>query len=139
MKIDQDLRAAIRSAEKTQLHYGWEEREKEEIDSINAFLAKHSGAAKHVRKLRADYIRHYKAFDLAREQLCKTYGLKLTGDNNVLRFAGCDSAQQHFVDAGGKVPTKKQHWKFDVVMSELAAAESKDANRILRKYGINWK
>lgn len=139
MKIDQDLRAAIRSAEKTQPSYGYQEKERQEDDAIKTFLAKYPPTAKAIAKLRADSIRHFKAFDAAREELCKRFGLRLYGDANALKFAHCDDGKKAFIKAGGKLATKRVQWRFDSVMAELAAAEPKQLTAILKKYGINWK
>lgn len=141
MKIDQDIRAAIRSAEKVQANNDtWEVREKNQKKSISDFFAAYPVKAKRARQLAATITRTAKVLEDARKELCNSFGLREATEHGrqVFTFASCDSTRKNFEKAGGKVVRKSERWKFDAVMAELAAAEPKNLKAILKKYGINW-
>lgn len=138
MIIDVNLRAAIRSAEKSQPHQNYELREKQEGESIAAFLKANPAKAKRIHALiKTDEEASKKASE-ARSALCKDFGLRK--ESGKIKFAYCDEGKKTFVKAGGKLPTKAaERFTFDKVMAEVAAADDKEAVAILKKYGINWK
>lgn len=138
MIIDGNLRAAIRSAEKSQPHQNYELREKQEGESIAAFLKTNPAKAKRVHHLiRVEEAASKKASE-ARSALCEDFGLRR--ESGKIKFAHCDEGKKNFVKAGGKLPEKAaQRFTFDKVMAEVAAADDKEAVVILKKYGINWK
>jgi|LakMenEpi03Aug12_release.lakeMendotaPanAssembly.Ray.scaffolds.fasta_scaffold191833_3 hypothetical protein len=138
MKIDQDLRAAIRSAEKAQPSTDYSVREKVNQECIDAFLKRFPAKAKAVNKLIADELKAIAAVAAARKLLCEKFGLRHY--DGKIQFANCGEGKGAFVKAGGKLPSAKaERWKFDVVMAELAAADAKDCRKILSKYGIKWE
>lgn len=142
MKIDQDLRAAIRSAEKVQPNSNvdkWQLREEAAAEAIADFLKRYPSKAKKVHALVAAMRKAAKAQKVAEESLCEQFGLRHY--DNKLQFARCGAGSGAFEKAGGKVPppvVKGEPWKYDRVMAELAAAEPKQLKAILKKYGINW-
>lgn len=140
MKIDQDLRAAIRSAEKAQPDVSnYEIRERAKTRAIEDFLKRCPSKAKHVAGLVASIQKGEKMASDASKELCAKFGLRRY--DNKLQFSRCGDGGDAFVKAGGKLPPDRvpgEKWKFDHVIAELAAAEPKDLKRILKKYGINW-
>lgn len=139
MKIDQDLRAAIRSAEKAQANTdSWEVREANEKKSIREFFCTHPAKAKRARHLAATITRTAKILEDSREELCKSFGLRESG-NEGFRYANCDSDRKNFEKAGGKVVRRLEKWRFDLVMAELAAAPCTQLKAIVKKYGIVWE
>lgn len=142
MIISQDLRAAIRSAEKSQPSFGWQMLEEQNAATIEAFFKRYPAKAKRVKALLKQEHDCYLAYCAAGKALCEQYGLASTTNEGVrtVKFAHCDGKKTNFVKAGGVLPAKPaERWKFDAVMAELAAADSKDAEKILKRYGINWK
>lgn len=131
MKIDADLRAAIRSAEKMQPQDDWESRSRAAKETITALLKSRRYARAYQRAL-----------------LQKKQGAALLDQaNEFFRSLGLSSGadriedDQKFVKAGGALPPPPlRRWKFDTVMAELAAAPDEKAGaKILQRYGINWR
>lgn len=140
MKIDSDLRAAIRSAEKAQPSTDWQLRNQQEKDAIAAFLKAKPEIAKRIAFLYKKRETAQKVIEAANTELCKEYGLRFEYNKpGVLEFASCNNASERFTKAGGKFPKKDAtRWKFDAVMKELAAADEKTGKAILKRIGINW-
>ena len=139
MKIDQDLRAAIRSAEKAQPQAAsWEVKEQANKAAIADFLKRFPAKAKKVHSLVASIKKAEAAEAAARAALCDQFGLRHY--NNAIEFSKCGDGSAQFEKAGGKMPTaiKGLPWKFDAVVAELAAALPNQKKAILKKYGINW-
>lgn len=142
MIISQDLRAAIRSAEKAQPKTDWAARDQQQRDSIAAMMKKYPAKGRTINALvKAIKDAETKAGQ-ARKQLCEKFGIRASTnrDQPAFEFAGCDNSREIFLKAGGVLPVKPaERWKFDSVMSELAAADPKQAEKILKRCGINWK
>lgn len=47
--------------------------------------------------------------------------------------------ESKFKSMGGTIPQEIRKWRYDAVMSELAAAKPAQRKAILKKYGINWE
>ncbi len=139
MKIETDLRLAIKSAEKAQPAESWEERNKAERKAIEDLIKK-PRVSLAVKRLVRTIQKSSKKLDECRSLLCKGFGLRIrdtsTGE---LEFANCDGNRTAFVKAGGKVPVKNVRWRYDNVMAQLAAASDKEGRAILKKLGINWE
>ena len=141
MKIDQDIRAAIRSAEKLQADTdSWEVRQTNEQKSIRDFFAAYPAKAKRAKTLATTIRRAAKTLEDARGELCESFGLREMREKGKdgFTYASCDSERKKFEKAGGKVVRRSERWKFDAVMAELAAATPDKLKPILKKYGINW-
>jgi hypothetical protein len=128
MKIDTDLRQAVRSACNAQPREDWTHRGAKTKLAIEQclILPKHYKRAVQMMKLqekaKADLVVAEKFF-------------------NALGIAGSLSHIQNettFKRNGGVVPKDVTPWRYDDVMKELAAATPKNRNAILKRYGINW-
>lgn len=138
MRIETELRSAIKSAEKHQpQNQDWQRREKTEAEAIAEFKRTHQVAKASIARL----VKESKAAaDLAarlRKELCRRYGLRECGTR--LATCGDKGGRARFIKAGGRLPKERKHWTTDQVIAELVAADPKDGDKILRKYGINWK
>jgi hypothetical protein len=131
MKIDTDLRAAIRSAEKAQPDKGWQARTEAETKAIAKLLADNKALGGKVRAEIAVIEKASKQMERAGEYL---ESLGITKSLERIRD------HELFVKAGGKVPLMGKRWTFDEVMSKLAAVKTeREGKTILRKYGIHWE
>ncbi len=146
MKIDTDLRAAIRSAERCQPSSDHQKKRDADRAAIADLLNRCPKKKSKIIALIQKEIDADAAAKKAREDLCKQFGLRhySHGGENIrleeLEFSNCGKGGTAFVNAGGKLPPMGiRRWNFDEVMSELAAAEPKRLQPILKKYGINWK
>lgn len=140
MKIDSDLRAAIRSAEKAQpYNMGYDEKNCQEKAAITEFFKRCPAKAAKIDALINKEQKAYKEYEACRTAICKQYGLRSKGVGQV-EFASCDNAKAAFKRAGGKLNENSfQRWKFDFVVAELAGADTKTGAKILAKYGIKWE
>lgn len=130
MKIDQDLRIAIRSAERCQPDFGYRDQLGAEKVAISNLIKARPVVGSQVRRATRRLAVAAKSQEIARKIL-GDFGLRDGGE----RIWDEDK----FVKAGGKLPGPQQkRWKFDCVMKELAAADPKQARSILKRYGINW-
>ena len=129
MKINNDLRAAIRSAHTIQRNnrngYNRFDAEKKAVDEIS----KRPGVAAKLRK--AKTLR-------AKAALWSSVADDLEKSVGILNGYICD--HDVFQKAGGRAVIEPgKPWSFDAVMAELAAASEKDGNAILKRIGINWQ
>lgn len=131
MKIDQDLRAAIRSATKSQPD-SFEVRQAAETQAINDLFKKKPFLQTRFERARSLRQQSTK-LRVEAEKLEASIGVYQCGTR--LRIAGTTA----FVRNGGRKKNTCGPWKFDEAMAELAAAEPKQLTAILKKYGINWK
>lgn len=131
MKIDSDLRAAIRCAEKSQPD-NHTIRAKAREEALANFFKQHPAKSRRIASA-ASMRKEAKALN---EKACDIEAeMGLRGWNGAVEIANDDK----FVKSGGKLKANGRAWKFDEVMSELAAAEPKQLKPILKKYGINWE
>lgn len=129
MKIDHDLRAAIRSAHSAQRRNRdgfnrWDAEKKAiaEIAKIPAVGAK----LRKAKTLRAKA----SLWNAAADDLEKSVGIH---NANYIH----DHAL--FQKSGGRAIIEPgKPWGFDAVMAELAAASEKDGKAILKRIGIDW-
>lgn len=137
MKIDSDLRAAIRSAEKTQPSNNYEQRTKAKREAIEQLLNQPRHRAK-VLRLNCLVERRKNAQELSGQLFQKIRNIYLELG---LNYDGKDiDDHKVFVAVGGVSPDPKlSRWTFDQVMAELGAADPKDMNKILGRYGIRWE
>ncbi len=140
MKIDSDLRLAIRSAEKAQPQRNdWEAKRKAEAQAILAFFKRFPAKARKAIKLAEDALKAEAMERELRSKLCEQFGLK--HNEQQFQFSNCGRNKDAFVKAGGHLPeqTAGQRWTFDAVMAELVAADPKQLKVILKKYNIRWE
>lgn len=138
MKIDSNLRAAIRAANNAQPNYGWEVEAEQNRQAIQSLFKSKPSLGKRAKALAAKEIKGQKDVNDASAALCAEFGLRFNSDGN-FEFSRCGDGQDQFKKLGGKVPTKNVKWRFDAAMAELAGAEPGEEKEILEKYGINWK
>jgi len=141
MKIDTDLRLAIKSAEKAQPDNSWEQREKLQRALIAELLNSKPQIKKSANRLAATARAAYKKYIEAGAALCKEYGLqyKREGATIVFELASCGDGQEAYQKLGGKVAERKAKWSFNDVMTKLAAATPSDGAKIIKSLGINWE
>lgn len=140
MKIDTDLRSAIRSAEKAQPIENREMRSKREQDAISALFKLKPITARIVKDLSVKARKAYDAYNKAREKLCKEYGLQESNNSTTgFCFSNCGDGQKQFAKIGGKMTAKYTRWKFDDVMNQLSAATPAEGKKIIKALGINWE
>lgn len=134
MKIDGNLRQAIRSACNAQLDTNYNAIAARKTKAINEFLDSPKGKkAKQIyTKLRALYAE----CRTLEKDLCEGFGLR-AGSNNP-ELANCGGGSDRYIKAGGKLPEEKEKWNFDRMMLRIAAATDKEAVGILKEIGIIW-
>jgi hypothetical protein len=133
MKIDSDLRAAIKAAEKFQPRDSHEKRTERRSKALKAFYAK-SPKAGGIR-------RAAKLFAQASELNAEAYAL--IKDTGLYHYNSGRSLEINDEDAFEKfsgIPIERPpgEWKAERVISELLATDPKDAAKMFKKYGINW-
>jgi hypothetical protein len=135
MKIDNDLRCVIRAAEKTQKgRDSYEARNKRNSNAIVSFLKANPKKAKALRHAAKEILRLGKVIK-KHEALISECGLSREWDGVSLRLR----CEKTFQKAGGVITQSPDVWTANRVIAELAAADPKEGDRILRRYGINWK
>ncbi len=136
MKIDTDLRLAIKSAEKMQPQDDWRAREAANRASIAELFKRKPTIGAAAKKLLAK-IKKAEETRLAAEQaLCKQFGLRKDGVN--FAFANCGDGAGQFEKVGGKLQQKHVRWSFDAIMRELATATPAEGAKIIKRIGIIW-
>lgn len=128
MKIDSDLRAAIRSAEKSQPDIDWQRRSALNRDAAKELVEK----GRHATRFANAVVMMKKAEELNRQA---NLVFDSIGVNDEFRIINEDA----FAKAGGKYPMPMKRWKYDHAIAELAKANPKEAKAILKKYGILWE
>ncbi len=136
MKIDTDLRLAIKSAEKSQPQDDWKMREESAKKAIADLFKRKPSIARDAKSLVQKSMKAYAVHEASVKSLCEKYGLRKDGDGFL--FSNCSGGEGRFEKIGGKVPAKSKRWTFDAVMRELATATPKEGAAILKRLGINW-
>jgi hypothetical protein len=134
MKVDSDLRAAIRAAVKFQGVMTWFDKLKVQQDAIAELLKRNPAikkryiaAEKKLAKLRA-------AKELAENQLYQ-FGFTLEARGNPGKVRDSEA----FAKVGGKLPENyDQRFTEAQVIAELASAPESKRAAILKKYGMVW-
>jgi hypothetical protein len=127
MKIDQDLRLAIRAAEKVQPA---NERYNERA-AIDAFLKKNKAARKALERATVYRDKGAEYYKKAKAVMAK-FGL----DDDASYVVDHDT----FGRAGGATaPQRSGRWVAEQVIGRLLAADPKDRQKILLEYGIRWE
>src|SRR4051812_37269583 len=111
MKIDTDLRQAVRSACAAQPDDGWQKRQEITKAAIAVLVAKakHKGKVEHALALIAKAKKDIAAADAIIDPLGVSSDLTRITDDDA------------FVKAGGVIPETSRRWNFDSVMAELAS------------------
>lgn len=142
MKIDTDLRLAIKSAEKSQPDSNWVIRQKAEKDAINEWFTRKPAAKKLAMNLLNEVDASYKKIEDANLRLRKKLGLRIDNrDKKTFELVSSeiDGDSTYFVKAGGKLPTTPApKWRYDNIMTKLTKATPKEGAEILKILGINW-
>jgi hypothetical protein len=130
MKIDHDLRQAIKAACKKQPRQqsSWEIRErvwKEAMLTLPESVKKTIAAKqKEIEKAK---------LTISKAQIVLTeLGLNYSGE--------CIEDEEKFLKAGGKLvkPERNEHWTEETAIARIAAAAPTDGAAILKEYGIDW-
>lgn len=137
MKIDSNLRAAIRAAFNAQPNYGWQMEAEQNRQAIAALFKAKPYLGKRARALMAKEIKAQKELNAASQALCVEFGLRVS--EGLFEFSRCGGGHDQFKKLGGKLPTKNVKWRYRTAMAELVMADPSDEQTILKKYGINWK
>lgn len=131
MKIDTDLRLAIKAA--VRLHNttkcDWDAFHKEQAAAIKLVTAmpRHK---KSIEKAKADLA----AADAMRAKAYKVFeNLGINSDLNNVRN------EDKFKKAGGTVVTKNKTIDPDNVIAQIARADKKEAEAIIKQLGIKWE
>jgi hypothetical protein len=145
MKIDADLRAAINAAAKAQKEPSQDELDAAEQTAISALVSmkEHKDAVKKARDLRKKFAKLNKQTDAIHAEMnsfLTPLGLRFEDAEESDRLEiSYGSSKERFVKSGGKLPTpRRQKWRAEEAITELAAADPDDRFAILKKYGINW-
>jgi isoaspartyl peptidase/L-asparaginase-like protein (Ntn-hydrolase superfamily) len=136
MKIDHDLRQAIKAAHDVQEHRDGHLLRTEAADK---FLKSHPAAAKNLARLRKKRDEAARAHSEAAKpfnEFMKSLGLDDRQEGYMVGYS--DDDKDRFVAAGGKFDVTPR-WSYNSVMAKLAAADPKDGAKILADHGINWK
>lgn len=135
MKVEQDLRIAIKAAANASKNQDKSKTDRELIaEWVNKYPAKAAKARALLKKIeQADA-----AEKNARLQLEKQFGLGQSHWRGNGDFVLCD--EDKFTKVGGKIATKVPKFSEDAVIAEYAAAKTKqEAEKVLAKYSIVWK
>ena len=138
MKIDHDLRQAIKAASETQKS---KNSYQVRTEAAEAFLKSNPKIADKLKRLRKITLDAREAALKAREpydELLAKIGLDECGGDDSYILGYSDEDQANFVKAGG-VLSAGHPWDYTRVMARLAAADPKDRDAILKEYGINWR
>jgi len=140
MKIDHDLRQVIKAAHKHQRHLTHAEKAAAEARAIAKFLKARPITKREVTRLLKRKVKLANELAPIRKRIdaiLHPLGLDDHYDGETLRLY---SGYHTFTEAGGDLTEITHHeWEVDAVMAELAAADPKDARKILAKYGIRWE
>lgn len=138
MKIDTDLRLAIKSACAAQPQKNdYQAREEAQQQSIQDFLKKFPKKAQRLQGLRKTAEDADQTAKEARAEMCQKFGLREYSAG--WTYSSCGGSKENFVKAGGVLPTKfPENWKYDAVMAQLASMTEKEGMALLKKLGINW-
>lgn len=135
MKVDQDLRIAIKAAAGCSKN---QSSVKDNRELIEAWLKKFTKKAARARALIKVMEASDRAEQKAREQLEKQFGLCKSHWHGHGEF--CLADEKAFVSAGGEQATKLPKFDENQVITEYAAAKTPgEAAKVLAKYGIVWK
>lgn len=135
MKIEQDLRIAIKAAANASKR---QDQSKSDKDLINEWIKKHPSKATQARALVKKIATSDAAERKARDELEKKFGLSQSSWRGNGEFSMAD--EKAFAKAGGKIATKRPKFSDDEVIAEYASAKTKEeAEIVLAKYGIVWK
>lgn len=131
MKIDTDLRLAIRSAiavQKLAKQNSWQERRDREKAAIDELIQRRNLKPKvKAAKKQLDRI------EVSRAKVALVFNeLGISSELDYIR----DDTK--FIKAGGKLIPPLKSLNFDGIMAELAAADPKQADHILKKLNIKW-
>lgn len=132
MKIDADLRAAVRSrvAISKKNSMSWKERQELEAKAVENFLNERPALKKKLKALAEKKKRinqEIESIDLEFGKVGIRCDFKDYNDSST------------FVEAGGILPTFTHDLNYDFIIAELAKAPADERNTILQKYGINWE
>lgn len=131
MKIDSDLRCAIKSSERAQPSTNWETRQNANRKAIADLIERKPSIKKALSKAKVLDSKSdlYRAMS---RKLVEPFGICINDNSRI-------DDESNFVKSGGKLPLPpKRHWKADEVIAELAAASPKHMKSILAKYSIRW-
>lgn len=136
MKIDTDLRLAIKAAEKAQKQNSrstWNDRQEQERKNIARFVR--DNAAK--GRLAGSLAKRYKDVSETLNAIHTDLGaMGLAVNSNGLYL----NDRERFIKAGGTGPIEEaKPWVAEYVMAEIAKATPKEAAKILIRIGINWQ
>lgn len=141
MKIDNDLRQAIKAAHKRQLPLSSSQKQAIEHKAIQKFLDDHPILKREVTILLKRKAKLVAELNPLRDKIDKwLHAHGLDDDYEGTRIFLNRHRCQVFTDAGGDLSAIDHNkWEVDEVIAELAAADPKDQAKILRKYGIRWE
>lgn len=128
MKIDSDLRLAIRASERCQPTSTWEQKNKDRQAAIKKVV----GNPKHAPKIKAAKARIKRLNAAIARAESVMHELGLTADLDRIR----DDAL--FYKAGGRIIPSLPKWTYDAVMKELAEATPAEGAKILKRLKIRW-
>lgn len=129
MKIDSNLRAAIRSAFNAQPKFSYASAADKCKEAAKALVQSNSEWTSAFRYIAN---RRQVIHDIENEIKTLLPNIGISED-----FSICDEGT--FERFGGVIPVEKPRWSFDAVMAKLAKCEPEEAEAILKEHGINWK
>lgn len=143
MKIDNDMRQAIKAAHKHQPEATTAARNQARQAAVDKFLAERPVFKRKVTQLVKEEVRLRTKLESTRDklkELLEPIGLDSYEGRVYLDRYNRHSREERFTQAGGDLSAlTKMEWDVDAVIAELAAADPKDATKILAKYGIRWE
>jgi hypothetical protein len=135
MRIEQDLRIVIKAAANASKK---QDRSKSERVLIEEWMKKYPAKAAKARALAKTIVEADMAERKAREQLEKQFGLNTPTWSGDGEFRLGD--ENIFQKQGGEIGLKRAQFSEDQVITEYAAAATKQAaEKVLQRYGIVWK
>jgi hypothetical protein len=136
MKIEHDLRCAIRSAEKVQRNKdNWQARHERTESAIANLLKSKPAIAAKIAKARRESKRLSEL--LSRQSATiDSFGLRVNCNGSSESLGMADEGK--FKTAGGVLVQSPTVWNADAIIAELAAADAKQGAKILARIGIQW-
>lgn len=140
MKIDHDLRQVIKAAHKYQAPLTHSAKQAAIQRAIAKFLNDRPEIKREVTALLKRKVKlreELKPVVDRLDPLLRSLGLNDVYETTEITLR---SSYDTFIRAGGDLSEITNHeWQVDEVIAELAAADPKDARKILSNYGIRWE
>ncbi len=129
MKIDSNLRQAIKACERCQSPPSFESQRRAQKAVIEHVIK----LPAHAAKVKAALGALAKAREITEKAEAVFEALGISPELNQIED------EDLFRAAGGHLNARYQRWNFNKIVAEIAAADPAEARKILKRIGINWE